>query len=68
MISYKKLWVLLAEREIKGKYLKDVVNLDQVTYSKLRSNKYVSLHTLERIARSLSVDLGDIVGLVEEEE
>ncbi|OON99120.1 MAG: hypothetical protein ATN35_02095 [Epulopiscium sp. Nele67-Bin004] len=68
MVSYKKLWVLLAERELEGKYLKDVVNLDQQIYTKLRRNQYVSLKTLERIAISLKVQIGDLVEVITTDE
>lgn len=66
MISYRKLWVLIASKGLEKKYLKEVIGLDQTIYSKLNSDKYVSLKTLEKIAEHFKVDIGDIIEIKKE--
>ncbi len=65
MISYRKLWTLLASRDLKQSYIKDI-GLDHNIYGKLRANKYVSMQTLEKIAVNLGVEIGDLVEIVKE--
>ncbi len=59
-ISYKKLWVMLAEREIsKASFRKDL-GLSAGTYTKLNRGNEVSLSILLRICDWLDCDIGDI--------
>lgn len=60
-ISYRKLWMKLAEKEMKRTDLKDVVGISSNTLAKLGKNEYVSLEILERIGRYMQCDIGDIV-------
>ena len=60
-ISYRKLWMKIAEKEMKRTDLKDVVGISSNTLAKLGKNEYVSLEILERIGRYMQCDIGDIV-------
>lgn len=60
-VSYKKLWMKIAEKEMKRTDLKDVVGISSNTLAKLGKNEYISLEILERIARNMQCDIGDIV-------
>ena len=54
-ISYKKLWVLLIDRDIKKE-----LNLSSGTWTKLNKGEEVSLSILLRICGYLNCDIGDI--------
>lgn len=59
-ISYKKLWVLLIEKDItKPQLLKDL-NLATGTMSKLNKGENVALSVLLSICDYLNCDIGDI--------
>ena len=60
-ISYRKLWMKIAEKEMKRTDLKEEVCISSNTLAKLGKNEYISLEVLERICRYLHCDLGDIV-------
>jgi len=60
-VSYKKLWVRMAENELKRTDLKDIAGVSSNTLAKLGKNEYVSLEVLERICRRFECDIGDIV-------
>ena len=60
-VSYRKLWIKIAEKEMKRTDLKDVVGISPNTLAKLGKNEYISLEILERIARYMQCDIGDIV-------
>ena len=58
-VSYKKLWKLLIDRDLKKNDLRRL--LSPSTVNKLNHNKVVSLSVLIQICRYLSCDIGDIV-------
>ena len=61
MISYKKLWVTLAEREMKKMELLNLAGFSRATLAKLSKNEYVALKVLEDICLALDCDIGDIM-------
>ena len=59
-ISYKKLWVLLAERELSPVEMRKDLNIATGTMTKLRRNEEVALSVLLRICEYLACNIGDI--------
>ena len=59
-ISYKKLWVLLIDRDIKKSSFRKELNLSSGTWTKLTKGEEVSLSILLRICGYLNCDIGDI--------
>ena len=59
-ISYKKLWMLLIQRDITKVRLKRDLGLAAGTMSKLNKGKDVALSVLLRICDYLDCDIGDI--------
>ena len=59
-ISYKKLWMLLIQRDITKVILKKALQLAPGTMSKLNKGEEVSLSILLRICEYLDCDIGDI--------
>ena len=58
-ISYKKLWMLLLERDIKKASLRHEVGLSAGTWTKLNKGEEVSLSILLRICGYLNCDIGE---------
>lgn len=61
MINYKKLRVLMAEREISWPELIKGMGVSQDVGVKLRHDKYVSIFTLEKLCNFLDVDIGEVM-------
>ena len=59
-ISYKKLWIKLAEKEISKVTLRKDLNIATGTMTKLRRNEEVALSVLLRICEYLDCNIGDI--------
>ena len=59
-ISYKKLWVMLIQREITKVQLRADVGISAGTMSKLNNGEDVALSVLLRICDYLNCDIGDI--------
>ena len=59
-ISYKKLWVMLIQREITKVQLRADVGISAGTMSKLNRGEDVALSVLLRICDYLNCDIGDI--------
>ena len=60
-ITYRKLFQLLAGREISKVEFRKLVDISQSTMTKLNKNEYVSLQTLEVICNKLDCDIKDII-------
>ena len=63
-ISYKKLWILLIEKNISPATLRKDLNIATVTMTKMRSNEKVALSILLRICDYLDCNIGDICDAV----
>lgn len=59
-ICYRKLWVLLAEREISPATIRKDLSIAPGTMTKLRKNEEVAISVLLRICEYLDCDIGDI--------
>ena len=59
-ISYKKLWVLLIQKDITKVELKREIGISAGTMSKLNKGEEVALSVLLRICNYLNCDIGDI--------
>ena len=66
-ISYKKLWKLLIDREMKKKDLGALSGISQSSVTKMGKNENVNTDVLVRICRALNCDIGDIAEIVLQE-
>lgn len=63
-ISYKKLWLLLVEKEISQAQFRKDLNISTGTMTKMRRNEEVALSILLRIFEYLNCNIGDICDAV----
>ena len=61
--DYKKLWMLLLQKNMKKKDLEEQAGLSSATIAKLTKGETVTTEILERICRVLGCDVGDIMEL-----
>ena len=67
-VSYKKLWILLAHREMSKAELRKRARIAPATFTKLRRNQEVALSVLLKIAEVLDCDVGDMMSFVKDNE
>lgn len=67
-IIYKKLWILLIEKEISPATLRKDLNIATGTMTKLRKNEEVALSVLLKICEYLNCDIGDICEAIDLKE
>jgi len=65
-VSYKKLWKLLIDKDLKRIDLKTLAGISTTTLAKLGKDEYVSMDALVKICTALNVNFGDVMDLVEE--
>lgn len=65
-IDYKKLWIMLIERNMTKPELRRVASISPSTFTKLNKNELVAMNVLIRICKALDCDFGDIVEVVKE--
>ena len=67
-VSYKKLWKLLIDRDMKKKDLAEKANISSYTLSKLNRGNNVTTDVLVRICKALDCSFDDIMEVVDEKE
>lgn len=65
-VSYKKLFKLLIDKDLKKTEFAKKVGIGQNTLAKLSKNEYVSMEVLVRICKGLECTFDDIVEIVGE--
>lgn len=66
-VSYKKLWKLLIDKDMKKKDLAQQANISLSSIAKMNRGEHVSMDVLLRICTALRCDFGDIIEAVSEE-
>ena len=65
-VSYKKLWKLLIDRDLKKKDLEAMAQVSHYTINKLTHGDNVTTDVLGRICKALGCSLDDIMEFVDE--
>lgn len=66
-VSYKKLWKLLIDKDMKKKDLQSAAGISWSSVTKLSKGETVSMEVLMKICKVLNCDIGDIMELLPEE-
>ena len=61
MVSYRKLFQLLAGREMSKVEFRKLVKISQSTMTKLNHNEYVSLQIIDSICNTLECEIEDVI-------
>lgn len=67
-VSYKRLWKLLIDKNMKKRDLKETAKLSPSLMSSLNQDKSVTVNTLSRICEVLDCRIEDIMEFVPEEK
>lgn len=65
-VSYKRLWKLLIDKDMKKRDLKEAANLSPSLMSSLNQDKSVTVNTLSRICAVLNCRIEDIMEITPE--
>ena len=67
-VSYKKLFKLMIDKNIKKKELKEMASIGNSTMAKLGNNENVTIEVLAKICNAMECTLDDIVEIIPDEE
>lgn len=67
-VSYKKLWKILIDKDMKKKDLQKAAGVSWASITKLSKGENVSMEILIKICKALERDIGDIMELVPDED
>ena len=65
-ISYKKLWKLLIDKDMKKKDLQQAAGISLASITKLGKNENVNTEIIEKICAALQCDVSDIMEMVDD--
>lgn len=63
-VSYKKLWKLLIDKDMKKKDLQAAAGVSWASITKLSKGETVSMEVLMKICKTLNCNIGDIMDLL----
>ena len=63
-ISYKKLWKLLIDKDMKKKDLREAAGISTASMAKLGKNENVNTDILVKVCKALDCDISDIMEIV----
>jgi len=63
-ISYKKLWKLLIDKDMKKKDLQTAAGISWASVTKLSKGETVSMDVLIKVCKAMGCNIGDIVDLI----
>ncbi len=66
-VSYRRLWILCAEKEISKGELRKQAGVSSATFTKLRKNQEVALSVLMKIAEVMDCNVGDMMDFVKDD-
>ena len=64
-VSYKKLWKLLIDLDMKKKDLQQAAGVSSALIAKMGRNENVSTDSLVKICRDLNCDIGNIMEVIQ---
>lgn len=67
-VSYKKLWKILIDKDMKKKDLQAEAGISWASVTKLSKGENVSMEVLMKVCKTLNCDIGDIMELIPTEE
>lgn len=65
-VSYKKLWKLLIDKDMKKKDLRQATGMSTTSLAKLSKNENINTEILVKICKVLECDIGDIMEVTED--
>ena len=66
--TYKKLFKLMIDRDLKKKDLREMASIGNSTMSKLANDENVTMEVMAKICNALDCTMDDIVEIIPEEE
>lgn len=67
-VSYKRLWKLLIDKDLKKKDLAGLANISQYTVNKMNRGDNVNTETLAKICNALECTFDEILEVIPNEE
>mgnify|MGYP000507721729 FL=1 len=67
-ISYKKLWKLLIDRDMKKKDLEKAAGISNYVISKMTRNENITVETVGKICKALNCGILNVIELEHDEE
>ena len=67
-VSYKKLWKLLIDKDMKNKDLQAAAGISWASVTKLSKGETVSMEVLMKVCKALGCDVGDVMEFIPKEE
>ena len=66
-VSYKKLWKMLIDRDMKKKDLIELCDISKYTITRMNNGENINVETLAKICNALNCKFDDVMEIVKED-
>ena len=66
-VSYKKLFKLLIDRDMKKKDLRELAGIGNSTMTKLANNENVTVEVMAKICKALDCKMDDVIEIIKDD-
>lgn len=67
-VSYKKLWKILIDKDMKKKDLQAAAGISWASVTKLSKGETVSMEVMMKVCKALECNIGDVMDLIPAED
>lgn len=67
-VSYKKLWKILIDKDMKKKDLQAAAGISWASVTKLSKGETVSMEVMMKVCKALECNIGDVMDLITAED
>lgn len=67
-VSYKKLWKLLIDKDMKKKDLQEESGISWASVTKMSKGENVTLDVLMKVCKALKCDVGDVIEFIDDDD
>ena len=67
-VSYKKLWKILIDKDMKKKDLQAAAGISWASVTKLSKGETVSMEVMMKVCKALECNIGDVMDLIPVED
>ena len=67
-VSYKKLWKILIDKDMKKKDLQEKAGISWASVTKMSKGETVSMEVLLKVCKTLECNIGDIMDVISEKQ
>ena len=64
LVTYKKLWEMLVDKDVKKKSLRNITRIGSTTMTKLNNEQLISMNVMVKTCKTFDCNIGDVIYII----